>query len=210
MLETTNYALYKKCPIPGVERFLAFRDNPVVDFDLIADTLKHAVVGNPFDSYSTPYRIGNIIRNLLEMDPRFQPYMKNIYVNRTGPQTCELNYKTYGVLWVHIKKKKGKSHRNYFGHWYCDWSVSDLTFEGREYETRPLLLERLKEIDKAIAEADEKKRKSDEEAYALYKAVRFLFPELDHYKVIERLNRINAYSYRLRERYEEETKGEQR
>ena len=198
---TTNRALYLMAPVPGIERFLEYKATGKVDKKLIQDTLDRKFVGKEFNAYSTNASIARTVCYILGY--KAYPEIVDDYRlswKEDGCQNVKITYRNIAIGWIKIRKKKGRYHRNWFGNYYYDWTVSAIEIDGLDD-----IDAKIEEIDRICDDAKDKAAKLEREMLKLFKAIVDLSPDKTISQVQSDIEYLDKHKYRLANLLKEES-----
>lgn len=205
MEQMTRYQVYKACPIPGLEAFLAYYADGEVDRALIQSTLDKKFVGKRFDPYCSAGAVANQILQLLSHSKRWSYLSEgySLYSKRESPGYAHIYWNKMWLGSVTIHKKKGRWERGYWGTGGSyEWTISSIELGGFND-----IQARVNEIICAVSRKQTEDEQKLIDACSIVKAIQGLFPGLDEWAIRSKIDWLQKNQYKVFDYMKKEVQG---
>lgn len=180
MEQMTRYQLYKACPIPGTQAFLAYYNEGDVDKATIEATVANALVGKEFDCYASASQAGRVIVDLLTHSKKWG-HLADGYAltySRETPTLCNVYWNKHWLGSVTVHKKKGPYRSRRYSFLTYDWAIASVEVDGFDD-----IGAKVEQIKAAMAKAKDAEAQKLKEACDIYRAIKEMFPEASQWQI---------------------------
>jgi hypothetical protein len=201
----TRYQVYKACPIPGLEAFLAYYAGGEIDRALIQSTLDKKFIGKRFDPYCSADRVANQIVALLSHSKRWSYLSEgySLYSKRESAGYATIYWNGMWLGSVTIHKKKGRWERGCWGTGGSyEWTISSIEVSGFND-----IQARVDSITVGLAEKQAEDNKKLLDACSIVKAIQGLFPGLDEWAIRSKIDWLQKNQYKVFDYLKKEVQG---
>lgn len=205
MEQMTRYQVYKACPIPGLEAFLAYYAGGEIDRALIQSTLDKKFVGKRFDPYWSADAVANQIVALLSHSKRWSYLSEgySLYSKRESSGYAIIYWNNMRLGSVAIHKKKGRWEPGCWGaRGSYEWTISSIEVSGFDD-----IRARVDSITVGLAKKQAEDNQKLADACSIVKAIQGLFPGLDDWAIRSKIDWLQKNQYKVFDYLKKEVQG---